>query len=54
MIECFYFVFNRKIDKWDFAYFGRGLKAFDIHDLYKNGFVETSTEAVDTKVFMYN
>lgn len=32
--------------------FGRGLEAFDINDLYKNGFVETSTETGDTKVFI--
>ena len=32
--------------------FGRGLEAFDIEDLYKKGFVETSTETDDTKVFI--
>lgn len=32
--------------------FGRGLEAFDINDLYKKGFVETSTETGDTKVFI--
>ncbi|WP_422698885.1 hypothetical protein ACOX9P_09000 [Enterococcus durans] len=32
--------------------FGRGLEAFDINDLYKNGFVETSTETGDTKVLI--
>lgn len=32
--------------------FGRGLESFDINDLYKKGFVETSTETDDTKVFI--